>query len=152
MKYELQISSAELRGLLSIKQKVPLQKQRYFEIDNELISLRTVRALIKQSCGLFLAMTAAAELRGLLSMKIKKVPMRTCVVSGEKCEKRDLLRVVRNNEGLVFVDDTLKANGRGAYLKKDKDVIEKARKTKVLERHLDVKIDDNIYDELLTKI
>ena len=78
--------------------------------------------------------------------------MRTCVVSGEKCEKRDLLRVVRNNEGLVFVDDTLKANGRGAYLKKDKDVIEKARKTKVLERHLDVKIDDNIYDELLTKI
>ena len=85
-------------------------------------------------------------------MKIKKVPMRTCVVSGEKCEKRDLLRVVRNNEGLVFVDDTLKDNGRGAYLKKDKDVIEKARKTKVLERHLDVKIDDNIYDELLTKI
>ena len=85
-------------------------------------------------------------------MKQRKIPMRTCVVTHEKCEKRDLLRVVRNNEGVVFVDDTLKANGRGAYLKKDKDVIEKARKTKVLERHLDVKIDDNIYDELLTKI
>ena len=85
-------------------------------------------------------------------MKVKKVPMRTCVVSHEKCEKKDLLRVVRNNEGDVFVDDTLKANGRGAYLKKDKDVIEKARKSKVLERHLEVKIEDKIYDELLTKI
>ena len=85
-------------------------------------------------------------------MKVKKIPMRTCVVTHEKCEKKDLLRVVRNNEGVVFVDDTLKANGRGAYLKKDKEVIEKARTTKVLERHLDIKIDDTIYDELLTKI
>ena len=78
--------------------------------------------------------------------------MRTCVVTHEKCEKKDLLRVVRNNEGQVFVDDTLKANGRGAYLKKDKNVIEKARTSKVLERHLEVKIDNSIYDELLTKI
>ena len=85
-------------------------------------------------------------------MKQRKIPMRTCVVTHEKCEKKDLLRVVRNNEGNVFVDDTLKANGRGAYLKKDKDVIEKARTSKVLERHLEVKIDNSIYDELLTKI
>ena len=85
-------------------------------------------------------------------MKTKKIPMRTCVVTQEKCEKKDLLRIVRNNEGQVFVDDTLKANGRGCYLKKDKEVIEKARKSKVLERHLEVKIDDSIYDELLTKI
>ena len=85
-------------------------------------------------------------------MKQRKIPLRTCVVSNEKCEKKDLLRVVRNNEGIVFVDDTLKANGRGAYLKKDSSIIEKARKTKVLERHLDVKIDDTIYDDLLKKI
>ena len=85
-------------------------------------------------------------------MKQRKIPMRTCVVSGEKWEKKDLLRIVRNNEGLVFVDYTLKANGRGAYLKKDKDIIEKARKTKVLERHLDTKINDEIYNELLEKI
>ena len=85
-------------------------------------------------------------------MKVKKIPMRTCVVTHEKCEKKDLLRVVRNNEGQVFVDDTLKANGRGAYVKKDKEVIEKARQSKVLERHLEVSIDDKIYDELLTKI
>ncbi len=85
-------------------------------------------------------------------MKQKKIPMRTCVVTHEKCEKKDLLRVVRNNLGEVFVDDTHKANGRGAYLKKDKDVIEKARTSKVLERHLEVKIDDKIYDELISKL
>ena len=85
-------------------------------------------------------------------MKVKKVPMRTCVVTHEKCEKKDLLRIVKNNEGVVFVDDTLKANGRGAYLKKDKNVIEKARTSKVLERHLETKIEDKIYDELLAKI
>ncbi len=85
-------------------------------------------------------------------MKQRKIPMRTCVVTHEKCEKRDLLRVVRNNEGKVFVDDTLKAGGRGAYLKKDKEVIEKARKTKILENHLNITIPNEIYDELLTKI
>jgi len=85
-------------------------------------------------------------------MKQRKIPMRTCVVSGEKCEKKDLLRVVRNNEGVVFVDDTQKANGRGAYLKKDKDIIEKARKNKALEKHLETTIPNEIYDELLTKI
>ena len=85
-------------------------------------------------------------------MKQRKIPMRTCVVTHEKCEKRDLLRVVRNNEGKVFVDDTLKAGGRGAYLKKDKEVIEKARKTKILENHLNITIQNEIYDELLTKI
>lgn len=85
-------------------------------------------------------------------MKTKKVPLRTCVVSHEKCEKKDLLRVVRNNEGLVFVDDTLRANGRGAYLKKDIDVINKAASSKVLDKHLEVKVEDSIYEELRNRI
>lgn len=85
-------------------------------------------------------------------MKIRKIPMRTCVVTREKCEKKDLLRIVRDNNGNVFVDDTNKANGRGAYLKKDKDVILKAKDSKVLERHLEVKIPESIYDELISKI
>ena len=85
-------------------------------------------------------------------MKMRKIPMRTCVVTREKCEKKDLLRVVRDNNGNVFVDDTNKANGRGAYLKKDKDVILKAKDYKVLERHLEVKIPESIYDELISKI
>lgn len=85
-------------------------------------------------------------------MKMRKIPMRTCVVTREKCEKKDLLRVVRDNNGNVFVDDTNKANGRGAYLKKDKDVILRAKDSKVLERHLEVKIPESIYDELISKI
>ncbi|MDD6272760.1 MAG: RNase P modulator RnpM [Bacilli bacterium] len=85
-------------------------------------------------------------------MKQRKIPMRTCVITHEKCEKRDLIRVVRDNEGNVTVDETGKLNGRGAYLKKDKEVIEKARKSKALEKHLEVKIDDEIYDILLSKI
>lgn len=85
-------------------------------------------------------------------MKMRKIPMRTCVVTREKCEKKDLLRVVRDNNGNVFVDDTNKANGRGAYLKKDMDVILKAKDSKVLERHLEVKIPESIYDELISKI
>ena len=85
-------------------------------------------------------------------MKVRKIPMRTCVVTREKYEKKDLLRVVRDNNGNVFVDNTNKANGRGAYLKKDKEVILKAKDTKVLERHLEIKIPESIYDELLKKI
>ena len=85
-------------------------------------------------------------------MKMRKIPMRTCVVTREKYEKKELLRVVRDNSGNVFVDDTNKANGRGAYLKKDKDVILKAKESKILEKHLEVKIPESIYDELLSKI
>lgn len=85
-------------------------------------------------------------------MKVKKIPMRTCVVTHEKCDKRDLLRIVKDNVGRVFVDDTGKANGRGAYLKKDLSVIEKAQKTKILEKHLDIIINDEIYEELKSKL
>lgn len=82
-------------------------------------------------------------------MKVKKVPMRTCVVTHEKYPKKELVRVVRTPEGNICIDETGKANGRGAYLKKDKEVIEKARKSKVLERHLETKVPEEIYDELL---
>ena len=54
---------------------------------------------------------------------MKKIPMRSCVVTGEKCEKKELIRVVRDNTGKVFIDITGKANGRGAYLKKDEMII-----------------------------
>ena len=78
--------------------------------------------------------------------------MRTCVVSHEKCEKNDLIRVVRTTSGDVEIDLTGKLNGRGAYLKKDVDVINKARKSKILDRHLEVEVPDKIYDELLNII
>ena len=79
-------------------------------------------------------------------MKTKKIPMRTCVVTKEKCEKKDLLSIVRTPEGDVIVDITGKANGRGAYLKKDIEVINKAEKTKILERILEVSIPSEVYE------
>lgn len=82
-------------------------------------------------------------------MKNKKVPMRTCVVTKEKFPKSELVRVLRTPEGNVILDLTLKANGRGAYLKKDKDVINKAKKTKILNKMLGTDIKDDIYEELL---
>lgn len=81
-------------------------------------------------------------------MKQRKIPMRTCVVSKEKCEKKDLLRIVRTPEGTVEIDTTGKKNGRGAYLKKDKEVFIKARNSKILDRILEIDIPDSIYDEL----
>ena len=81
-------------------------------------------------------------------MKNKKIPLRTCVVSKEKLPKQELVRVVKNNENIVFVDLTGKSNGRGAYIKKDIDVLEKAIKSKVLERHLAIEIPNSVYDEL----
>lgn len=80
-------------------------------------------------------------------MKTKKIPMRSCVVTKEKCEKKDLLRIVRTPNGEVIVDTTGKANGRGAYLKKDIEVINKAEKTKILERVLEVNISLEVYEE-----
>lgn len=81
-------------------------------------------------------------------MKVKKIPMRSCVVSGEKLPKKDLLRIVRTPEGNVVADDTGKVNGRGAYIKRDINVLELAKKNKALERHLEVKIDDATYEEI----
>lgn len=82
-------------------------------------------------------------------MKTKKIPMRTCVITHEKYPKKELIRVVRTPEGEIVVDLTGKQNGRGAYLKKDKKVIEKARQSKALERHLETSIENKVYDELL---
>ena len=78
---------------------------------------------------------------------MKKIPMRTCVVTKEKLPKRELIRVVRTENG-VIVDPTGKVNGRGAYLKLDKEVILKAKNSKVLDRHLEVVVPENVYDEL----
>lgn len=80
-------------------------------------------------------------------MKTKKIPMRSCVVTKEKLEKRELIRIVRTPEGTVVADITGKVNGRGAYLKKDIEVINKAEKTKILERILGVEIDTSVYEE-----
>ena len=75
-------------------------------------------------------------------MKTKKIPMRTCVISKEKLPKQELLRIVRTPEGKVVIDETGRTNGH---------VINKARTSKILERIMETKIDDEIYDMLEKK-
>ena len=81
-------------------------------------------------------------------MKTRKIPLRTCVVTGEKLDKRDLLRVVKNKDGEVKVDITGKMNGRGAYIKRDVKVLEEAIKKKSLEKKLECNISNEVYDEI----
>lgn len=83
---------------------------------------------------------------------MKKIPMRTCVVTGEKCEKKDLIRIVRTPLGEVMVDETGKQNGKGAYLKLEQSVIAKAQKSKILNRKLEIEVPDSIYEELKRKV
>lgn len=85
-------------------------------------------------------------------MKNKKIVLRTCCVTREKLPKNELLRIVRTPEGEVKVDLTGKMNGRGAYLKRDLTVLEKAKKTKSLERQLEVTISDVVYEEIKNTI
>ncbi len=85
-------------------------------------------------------------------MNKKDTVLRTCVVTHEKLEKKDLIRIVKSPDGKVFIDESLKANGRGCYLKKDKEVILKAKKSKALDRNLNILVNDEIYEELLNRI
>ncbi len=81
-------------------------------------------------------------------MNQKKIPLRSCVVTKEKLPKNELIRIVRTPEQDIVIDLTGKKNGRGAYLKKDSQVFEKAKKSKVLERILGIEIPDKIFEEL----
>ncbi|MFS0672475.1 RNase P modulator RnpM [Ornithinibacillus sp. 179-J 7C1 HS] len=82
----------------------------------------------------------------------RKTPERKCVVTNEMRPKKELIRVVRNKEGEVFVDSTGKKNGRGAYLTRDLEVINKAEKIGVLSKHLNAEINASIYEELRTLV
>lgn len=78
----------------------------------------------------------------------RKIPQRKCIVTNETKPKKELIRIVRNKDGEVFVDESGKKNGRGAYLSRDLTVIEKAEKDNLLGRHLNTQIDASIFDEL----
>ena len=79
---------------------------------------------------------------------MKKIPLRTCIVTKEKLPKKELVRIVRTPDGDVAIDSTGKLNGRGAYLKKDIEVINQAFKNKILNRHLGVEIKSDLYEDL----
>lgn len=79
---------------------------------------------------------------------MKKVPLRMCVVTRNREDKRSLLRIVKDKENNVFVDVTGKQNGKGAYITKSKEVLEMAKKNKALDRALECEVPESIYEEI----
>jgi len=80
---------------------------------------------------------------------MKKIPMRTCVITREKLPKKELLRIVKDKEGNISVDITGKANGHGIYIKKDMEVLNTLKKKKSLKRLFEVEnINEEIYSEI----
>lgn len=82
-------------------------------------------------------------------MKNRKIPLRTCIVTKEVLPKQELFRIVINKEKEVSIDLTGKQNGRGIYLKKDISVINKAKDLKLLDKKLEVKIEEKLYEDLI---
>ena len=78
----------------------------------------------------------------------KKIPQRQCMGCRERMDKKALIRVVRTPEGHVQLDFSGKLNGRGAYVCPDPECLKKARKTRALERCLEVAIPEEVYDRM----
>ena len=79
---------------------------------------------------------------------MKKIVQITCIGCMEEKEKKSLIRIVKQNDGKIFIDKTGKANGRGAYICNNIECLEKAIKSKRLERAFEQKIDNEIYESL----
>ena len=85
-------------------------------------------------------------------MRTRKIPLRKSVVSNDVIDKRDLIRIVKNKEGEVFIDPTGKANGRGAYIKLDNAEALEAKKKKVFNRSFNMEVEESFYDELIAYV
>lgn len=85
-------------------------------------------------------------------MKVKKIPLRMCTGCMEMKPKKELIRVVKNQENEVSVDLTGKKSGRGAYVCKNIECLEKAFKAKRLSKNLDITISEEIYNNLKEEI
>ncbi len=84
--------------------------------------------------------------------KVRKIPMRMCVGCREMKPKKELLRVVKPQDGECHIDRTGKASGRGAYVCENAECLKKAQKSKALERALDAKIDDSVFEQIAQQI
>ena len=87
-----------------------------------------------------------------MPVKPRKIPMRMCVGCREMKPKMELLRVVKPQDGDAHIDRVGKAPGRGAYVCDDIDCLRRARKTRALERALDCRIEDAVFDQLEAQI
>lgn len=79
---------------------------------------------------------------------MKSLPQRSCIGCNTKKDKKDLIRIVKSKDGNISIDKTGKANGRGAYICNNVECLEKAIKSKRLERTFEKSIDSEIYENL----
>jgi len=79
---------------------------------------------------------------------LKKLPQRTCMGCNEKKLKKELIRVVKNKDNEIMIDRTGKQEGRGTYICNKIECLEKAIKTKRMEKTFEMKISDEIYENL----
>ena len=85
-------------------------------------------------------------------MKQKKIPMRMCLGCNEMKPKMELIRVVRSPEGEISLDFKGKAAGRGAYICRSAECLEKARKARRFEKSFSCKIEESVYEVMLNKL
>jgi predicted RNA-binding protein YlxR (DUF448 family) len=81
-------------------------------------------------------------------LKQRKMPERMCVACRERKQKREMIRVVRNMDGTLSVDDTGKAPGRGAYICPTLDCLERAKKTNAIGRAIECSVTEEAYEGL----
>ena len=81
-------------------------------------------------------------------MTMKKQPQRTCMGCNEKKDKKELIRIVKNNQNEINIDKTGKLEGRGAYICDDIKCLERVIKSKRLEKVFEMKISEEIYENL----
>ena len=78
----------------------------------------------------------------------KKKPLIRCIACNNQKEKQELLRIIRNPQKELEIDLTGKKNGRGAYICKNEECLNLAKKTKRLERALEVNVKEEFYEEI----
>ena len=75
-----------------------------------------------------------------------------CVVCKTMKPQKELLKIVKNKDGEIFVDNSYKANGRGAYICKDKTCLEKCKKTKALNRSFKIDVPTIVLEQIEKEI
>ncbi|MGN0249839.1 MAG: RNase P modulator RnpM [Oliverpabstia sp.] len=83
---------------------------------------------------------------------VKKVPLRKCIGCNEMKNKKEMIRVLKTTDDQVILDATGKKNGRGAYLCFSKECLQKAMKSRGLERSLKMPIPQEVYESLERKL
>lgn len=79
---------------------------------------------------------------------MKKIPQRTCIGCNSKKDKKELIRIVKNKNGEISIDLTGKKDGRGVYLCKNEECLNKAIKGKKISRKFEMEVEDSIYENV----